>query len=663
MAFSAAWCETAPDTLQARVVSAVEAVKPALVRIRVVETNYSDGRELKYEASGSGVIISEEGYVVTNHHVAGHAVRLSCTLADKEEVDAELVAGDPLSDIAVIKLSNEGGRKFPTASFGDSSQVAVGDHVLAMGSPMALSQSVTQGIISNIEMIMPRWIRRYGGIEQDGEDVGSLVKWIGHDAQIYGGNSGGPLVNLDGQVIGINEISMALGGAIPGNLAREVAEALIAEGKVKRAWFGLSAQPTLRHSGDRRGVLLSGTVKGSPAESAGLQGGDILLRVNGAPVAVRFDEQLPDFNRILSGLTIGEPASFAIVRDGSESTVSVTPVERERVRPQEHELKPWGITASNISFIRAKEMKRKDRDGVLVTSVRRGGPAGDAKPSIVPGAVIVEVDGKPVKCWSDLVGITKTLTEGQDEPVPVLTTFERKAKRHVTVVKVGLDELDDPGLEVKKAWLPVATQVLTRDIAQLLGDPALRGFLITQVYPESTAEAAGLQTGDFILAVDGEKLTASAPEHYEELSAIIRQYKVGMEVVLDVLRGTERLKAPVELVRAPELDREMKEYRDENFELTVREISFFDKAREQLAGTQQGVLVSDVKPGGWAALGEIRVGDILLEVDEQEVAGVAAFGEMMKSIAKTEPDEVVLKVLRGIYTFYVELEPKWNMNR
>jgi len=146
-----------PAAVRSQVDAAIAKVKPALVRIRVVSTDYSEGREVKTQAVGSGAIITKDGYLVTNHHVAGHATRMFCTLWNREEVEAELIGTDPLTDIAVLKLKPEKPMKFEAASFGDSSRLRVGDYVLAMGSPMALSQSVTLGIISNTEMTMPRF--------------------------------------------------------------------------------------------------------------------------------------------------------------------------------------------------------------------------------------------------------------------------------------------------------------------------------------------------------------------------------------------------------------------------------------------------------------------------------------------------------------------------
>jgi S1-C subfamily serine protease len=409
-----------------------------------------------------------------------------------------------------------------------------------------------------------------------------------------------------------------------------------------------------------RGVLIGSAIEGTPAAEAGILGGDVLVELAGVPVDIRFAEQVPEFNLRVAELAIGEPVAAVVLRDGEEVRLDITPSAREEVLPDQHEFKEWGITGRNLSFIIAKEMKRESTDGVLVTSVQTGGPAGEAKPSINSNDVILEVAGQPVGSIEDLRSITDSVTEGADEPVPTLVVYERETERLVTVVEVGIKEIEDPGLEVKKAWLPIESQVLTFDIAEKMGDPDLRGFIVTHVYRGSTADTAGLQVGDKVLAVDGMALTASRPEDYEELPELIRQYRVGTEAELTVLRQGERMAIPVELVRSPESTREMERYRDEAFEFTVRNVSFFDRAEEQWPDDQPGVIVEQVLPGGWAALGELSSGDLLVKVNDTTIDDVDQLEEVMDGLVEREPEAVVFQVLRGIHTIFLELQPRWE---
>ena len=648
-----------PNAMRPAVDAAVARVKPALVRILVVSTMYSEGRELKSQGAGSGAIITKEGHVVSNHHVAGRAVRIVCTLADREEIEAELIGTDPLTDICVLQLKPSKSREFPVAAFGDSSLLRVGDPVLAMGSPMALSQSITLGIVSNLEMIMPRLFGPMMRLRQEGEDVGSLVRWIGHDAPIYPGNSGGPLVNLKGEIVGINEISLGLGGAIPGNLARRVSEQLRQYGRTKRAWLGLELQPLLKDSTSDRGVLVASVLEESPAQKAGLKSGDLLVRVGDTLVRVRHEEELPGLMGVICDLPVGREIPFTVLRGGEEKVLSVTPTEREEVRPRQKELRQWGVTARNFSLVLAREFKRPNRDGVVVTSVRPGGPAGEAKPPVQSQDVLVRVNDEPIRSLQDLIDVTRRLTEGKKEPTPVLVTFERKDQRHIAVVGLGVRELKDPGLEAAKAWLPLETQVISRDIARQFGDESLKGYYVTRVYPESTAAAAGLRAGDLIVAVDDEKLTADAPEHEEDLEALIRQYDPGATVKLGIVRGKQRQSVNVTLARSPQLRREMKKYRNDDFEFLARDIAFHDRAEEQWPADQAGVLIEDVKSGSWAELGQLYAGDLVLEIDGQPVRNVDELRPVMEKVAAAKKQPVVLKILRGIHTRFLELEPKW----
>jgi serine protease Do len=638
------------------VAAAIRAVEPALVKIDVVDVEYEEGREKKSESSGSGVIITPEGHVITNHHVAGNAKRLVCTLANKEELEAELVGTDPLSDIAVIKLKPRAPTTFPVAKFGDSSLVRQGDRVLAMGSPYAFSQSVTMGIVANSKLVMPKDIWYYR-IKLEGEDIGSVVTWIAHDAAIYGGNSGGPLVNLKGEIVGINEMRMGLSGAIPSNLARGVAAQLIEKGEVTRSWIGLEVQPQRRVP--PRGVLVGGAIPGSPADRAGFRPGDVLVRFAGQDVSVQFREELAAFNQLVLGLPVGTQVEAVVLRGGALVTLQVRTEKREKVEPRQQELKEWGICARDLSLMAVKEMGLDRRDGVLVTSVRPGGPGGEARPPIAEKDVIVGVGETPIKALEDLIAVTGRVTAASKGPTPVLVSFIRGRERYLTVVKVGIRELEDPGREVRKAWLPIASQVLTRDLAQALGLADHTGVRVTQVYPGSSAEKAGLKVGDVIIALNGQPIPAAEPQDVEVLPAMVRQLRIGTSVELTVLRDKQQLSLAVELVPSPPLAREMKRYRDVNFEFTARDLTFFDRVEQRWPQEQSGALVQEVNEGGWAALGNLAPGDLITTVDGAPVANVETLEARMQEVAKRRADRVMLQVRRGIHHLFVEMRPAW----
>ncbi len=636
---------------------AIARVKPSLVRIRVVWTEYDQGREVKFEASGSGTIITRKGHVITNHHVAGRAARLICVMADNEEVEARLVGTDPLSDVAVIQLLADPKREFPTAQFGDSEKLRVGDTVLAMGSPLSLSQSVTRGIASNLKMVMPR---RGGNFMLEGEDVGSMVRWIAHDAVIFPGNSGGPLVNLAGEIIGVNEISFGLGGAIPGNLSRWVAEQIIERGRVERSWLGIEVQPLLKGSSTAKGVLVAGVIKGSPGDKAGLKSGDILTRLDGKPVTIRFPEEIPIFNQTVASLPLGKVVDAQARRGDETLQIQMTTVPREPAMPRARELKAWGMTARNISSPAGRELKLAHTRGVMITSLRTGGPGSEAKPPLMVLDIVREVNGKPVGNVEELIEITREITASKTESTPVLVRFDRKRETLLTVVAIGTRESEDPGMEATKAWLPVAVQVITKEMAAQLATNALRGVRVTQVFSNSTAALAGMQVGDLIVAMDDEKILASVPGDEEVFSSMIRRYRIGTKVDFSLVREGQPLKVQVELVHSPKLDREMRRIQDTNFEFAARDLSFFDREREGWPENMPGALVISITQGGWAALGQLAVGDLIQTVDGEVMADVTALGNKLKQYELQKPEYVVLKVLRGVHTFYLQLQTSWS---
>ncbi len=645
--------------LQSGIDKAINDIYPALVRIHVVVTAPSGGRILKFQASGSGAIITKEGHVITNHHVAGNATRIICRTSDREEIEADLVGTDPMTDIAVLKLRLDE-RKDPAkpivvAEFGDSDKVRVGDTVLAMGSPAGLSQSVTAGVVSNTEMILP------GGLELDGENVGVLVRWIGHDAHIYHGNSGGPLANLDGQIIGINEVGIAgIGGAIPANLARDVANQLIETGTVKRGWAGLTVQPLLPGSDNEKGALVSGVIGDSPADDAGIRAGDIVLTFDGEPITVRTPEELPLFYQRMLSTPPEKPVEIVVLRDGEKVTCTVTASIRQPAKGEDVELRDWGMTARDFTLMSAINAERDSLDGVIVHSLRPGSPCSDAKPKIRPGDIITEVGGKPVANVGELQEMTADIVEGQDEPVPTIVGFDRGSEKLLTVVRVGREPERDKPTRARKAWLAVGTQVLTRDLAEALGLEGTKGFRVTQVYEGYGPDKAGLKVGDLLVKLDGMVINASQPEDADVLTHLIRQYRVGSEVELGIIRGKKRDKVTVTLDRRPPSASEFRRYKDEDFEFAARNLSHEDIVSKKMEKDAVGVLVESVARAGWADLAGVRAGDVILTVDNKPVTDVGDLEKVLDAARKAQSRRVVFFVKRGIRTGFLVLEPDWT---
>ena len=651
--------------IEQQIQGAIDAVYPALVQIYVLSLRHGRGRGRKFESTGSGVIISREGYVITNHHVAGKATSIRCVLSTREEVEAELVGTDALADIAVIKLdlSSRGPdtEPLPIARFGSSEALAVGEPVLAMGCPLAISQSVTRGVVSNKDMMIPK--RMSAPLRLDGENVGSLVKWIGHDASIFPGNSGGPLVNLQGEIVGINEIGLGLGGAIPSELAQPVSRELIERGRVRRSWVGAGFQPLLKNgtaSAADQGALVSGVLPGSPSDRAGIRPGDILLSIDGEPVRVKFEEEMPGLIRRLLSKPVGAPMQVKVRRGEEELSLSITPELRDDARGREVEAREWGITLRRLTRLESKELRRPGLEGVLVSSIRPGGAADKAVPRLRPGDVIVEIDGKGVQGVGAFNRLTGEIGRGRQGPVPVVVAFDRRSERLLTLVEVGLRRPQRPPAEARKAWLPVATQVLSRKLAKALELAGKKGVRITQVYPGSSAEAAGFKVGDILTHVDSLAIEASEPQDAEVFKTMIRAYRVGSQAEFTVIRSGETSTVSAELVAMPTPEGELPVYEDLLFEFKARDISYLDRIVNRWSDEESGALVSQVDAGGWAAVAGLKARDLIKAVDHHEVRGVQDLEARLEAAGDRKPPNIPLFVKRGIYTLFLELQPNWS---
>jgi len=345
------------------------------------------------QGAGSGVIISRDGYILTNNHVVEGAKELTVTLADEGEFKATIVGRDPKTDLAIVKI--DAGDNLPAANIGDSDRIKVGDWVLAIGNPFGLSHTVTAGIVS-----------------AKGREIGAgpYDDFIQTDASINPGNSGGPLFNTKGEVIGINTAivpnGQGIGFAIPINTAKALIPQLETNGEVTRGYLGVNIQsitPDLSKAmklTENKGALVAEVVRGGPADKAGIKAGDVIVSFDGKPVS---DSR--DLAATVAAAPVGKEAAIGFVRNSKELKVTavISKLESGETKLAENKAPArgkWGLQLQDLNSEAAQQLGMEDEQGVVVTGVQPGSPA--YKASIQPGDVILEVNRQAVKSTTDL---------------------------------------------------------------------------------------------------------------------------------------------------------------------------------------------------------------------------------------------------------------------
>lgn len=352
---------------------------------------YAPQRRYKQTGQGSGFIISRDGYILTNNHVVGDADRITVKLYDGREFDAENVGSDPKSEVAVIKIDAE---NLPVVELGDSAELEIGEWVIAVGNPFGLSETVTVGVVS--------------AKGRSNIGIAEYEDFIQTDAAINPGNSGGPLLNIDGDVVGINTAIysrsggyMGIGFAIPINMAKAIKEQLIARGKVTRGYLGvlLNREDMTEEMAESfgldeaRGVLVAEVVPGSPADEAGLEEGDIVLRLDGEDVVNN-----STFRNRIAMVTPGTTVELLVFRDGERKTVGVTigtlPGREGATEAAVELARDIGIQVRDLTPELAQRLGYDMTEGVVVESVEQGSAAQQAE--IQPGNLILSVNRRPV---------------------------------------------------------------------------------------------------------------------------------------------------------------------------------------------------------------------------------------------------------------------------
>jgi serine protease Do len=364
----------------------------------------------KSGGQGSGVIVSPDGYILTNNHVIDNAREVTVTLPDKREFKGKIVGADPKTDLAVVKID---GDNLPTVAWGDASKLQVGEYVLAVGNPFGLNSTVTLGIVSAVG-------RGHMGITQ-------YEDFIQTDAAINPGNSGGALVNTKGELVGINTAIFSqtggyqgVGFAVSTTMGKPIYEALVKTGKVVRGYLGIGIQD-LNHDlaksfgmKDLKGALVSDVKEGSPADQGGLKQGDVITSYQGIPI-----EDAVALQRQVTKTVVGTKIPVRVLRDGHARDLTITIGEQPdttqiaKAESAENESAFAGIAVQDLDQETVKELGLKGKvQGVVVTKV--DADSGAEKAGLVPGDVIKEINRKPVASVKDFEKASSGVKKGDN---------------------------------------------------------------------------------------------------------------------------------------------------------------------------------------------------------------------------------------------------------
>ncbi len=649
------------DELRDAVAFAKTKVYPCLVNISVVARQFRQGRETRGLGAGSGVIVSPAGHVVTNFHVAGDASRITCKLPTGESIDADIVCRDPLTDLCVLKLRmdqrSDPNKPIPFAPIGDSDAVQVGDHVMAMGNPGGLTSTVTLGIVSNTARVFTNFTGSaiqtfdFGG----GQVTGIFNQWMQHDALILPGNSGGPLVSLKGEVVGINTRGGGgTGFAVPASTVKKVLAQALTWGEVRRGWLGMSVVPV--NSMDRtKGALVSSVFPGGPADKAGIKPGDVVMRIGEDKISVTGFEDVPLFLAKMAELPRNKAVAIEFERDGDLNGVELTVAPMEKFIGEERAFRAWSVSAMGITKPMAFSRRYPDTQGVVITSIRPGSAPDKAKPAIQNGDVIIEIDGKPVTGLASFA----ELSQANRKSKALSVRFRREKRDMVTVLDMSKPPRPPRNTELAKAWMGIRTQVLTTKVAKALGMDGKRGFRVTWILPGTQAEQSDLRVGDVITSLNGDALDAYRLQDAQILTRKVEDLEIGGEAKLSVIRAGKELSIAVTLEETPNTAADARTAEDAVLEYKVRELTFIDRVNNDLPKDYEGLIVAAVTSGSWAQVANLRAGDILLSINDEPVDGIRTFKKLVRKLGKDKPKRVKLFVRRGRSTAFVFMRPEW----
>jgi serine protease Do len=491
------------------------------------------------------------------------------------------------------------------------------------------------------------------------EPTGRYYAWIQHDASIAPGNSGGPLVDLNGRIVGVNTRGMIVGGdlafAIPGPEAGRIVRTLIDKGRVERVSLGFRIR-SLKGTPYDAGVLVNGVERGSAPEKAGLQAGDRILSLNGQPIAAPQPVDVPRVQQAIAELPIDSKVHLQVERGGKVRDIVLTAAAQPVERGNEAALAAYGISASQLTPAMGRRRNLEARAGVLVTGVKPGGPAAVARPEISPGMVISAVDGKPVASFADLLAAAARAREDK----PLVLQLETDGEQRLSLLKpeVG-DRANDPLPELPKSWVGVEVQPFTGSLAKEVGLPSA-GYRIARVYPGSPLGRAGAKVGDLLVSVDGDPLKPSNDVSSEEFEQRVHDLDVQAKAHFGIVRDGKPQRLEVTVSPSPTETSGLRTLAVGRLRAQLRELGFYDRVGLKLPSERQGVFIDGVESGGAAGLAHLKRGDVITRLGDQDVSDPTSLSRALEQALAARADGLIpLQVIRGNQTRILYLERYW----
>jgi serine protease Do len=650
---------SAPAEAGERIRSARDAVMPYVVSILTVREDYAQGEPVLSAASGSGTLVSPQGHVVTNAHVVQNGRAFRVVFADGHERVATLEGVDSLSDLAVLQVQDEP-LPTPHARFSERLDLQAGDTVMAMGAPWGLSNSLSLGVVNNPRRLLVSLFDDEAEYEAQlgaDEPTGRYYAWIQHDAAIAPGNSGGPLVDLSGRIVGVNTRGMILGGdlafAIPGPDAARVVQALIVDGEVRRAGLGIRLR-SLKGSGFEHGVLVNAVERDSPAEAAGLRAGDLLLSLDGEALHTPQPVDVPALQRRIAELPVGGEVALDYRRDGRTRRIRLPVCVLPRDRGEDGVVAAIGASLAELTPAMARRRLLGDERGLMIGSVRPGGPAANARPALRPGDVLLRLDGHPLP---GLEQLRAGLADG-DSRERVLEVLRDGQRWWVAIVPELRDRENRPLPELPKSWAGAEVQPVPATLARSFGLQG-PGFRLTRVYEGGPLAVAGARVGDFLDRLEGEPMRPTGDANDDGFHQRVRDFPPRARVRFSGTRDGEPLELVVELGDAPVSINGLRTLSLSRLRMELRELGFHDRIARRLPPGQSGVLVQTVQAGGPAGLAHLQAGDVILAVDGRPVATPPELQAYFAALPGTVPRRLALQVIRGSEVRVLYLDTRW----